>query len=69
VGPGHEALAFVDQCLQRFGDHLAGLGGFDDGVEEAAVGGDVRVEEALGVVRLERGTLLWRRPTLQAPTG
>src|ERR1700712_4747633 len=31
------APAFVDQRLQRLGDHLSGFGGFDDGVKQAAI--------------------------------
>ena len=64
-----QRLALVGQHGERRGDLAAGLGGVDDGVDVAALGGDVRVEQPLGVVGLERGPLLGRRPPLQDRRG
>jgi hypothetical protein len=43
-------LALVGEHLQGGDDLAAGVGRIDDGVDVAALGGDVRVEESFGVV-------------------
>ena len=69
AGARLQRLALVDQRQQRLADHSTGLGRLDDGVDVAALGGDVRVQQPLGVVDLERGALLGRRPALQDRRG
>src|SRR6478609_2042615 len=64
-----EALALVAQHDEGLADHLAGLGRLDDRVEQAALGGDVRVEQPFGVVRFEGGALGGRRPPLEDRCG
>src|SRR5690606_27358354 len=44
---GLEDLALVGEGLEGRGDVAPGVGGVDDGVDVAALGGDVGVEEAV----------------------
>ena len=62
---GLEPFAFVDQGSQGVPDDRTGLGRFDHGVDESALGGDVRVQQSLGVVGLERSTLVGGGPPLE----
>src|SRR4051794_15611696 len=47
---GDDALPLVRQCVERGGELTAGVGGIDDGIDVAPLGGDVGVQEAFGVV-------------------
>ena len=60
-----QLLALVLEHRQGRGDLGAGLGGLDHGVDVPAFGRHVRVEQALGVVGLERLALLRGGPALQ----